>query len=195
LRRLAALAAFVCTVLATPALAETYTADPVHTSAEFTVSHLALSRVKGIIPVKSATVLTAAGKDVPTSIEATLDPSGLDSRDEQRDSDLKSPHWLDVAKYPTITFKSTSITSATDGTITINGNLTIHGTTKPVTLLAHLEGKGKDNRGNDRIAYTAQGKIDRREYGIVDQGATPVGNLVVGNDITISLEIEAVGKK
>lgn len=184
-----------CLALATaPALAESYVADVGHTSAEFAVTHLALSRVKGTIPVKSATIVTAPGKDVPTDVEAVLDLTGIDSHNDRRDNDLKSDHWLDIAKYPTIAFKSTSITAAADGTITMLGNLTIHGTTKPVTLIAHLEGKGKDARGNDRVAYTAQGKIDRRDFGITDQ-ASPGGNLVVGNDIAISLEIEGVGKK
>lgn len=195
MRRLAALTALTFAVSAAPALAETWTADSSHSSAEFTVSHLALSRVKGTIPVKSAIVVTPGNNNVPTAVDATLDVSALDSRDATRDADLKSDHWFDVAKFPTLTFKSTSITSAADGTITIVGNLTIHGTTKPVTLLAHLEGKGKDPKGNDRIAYTAEGKIDRRDFGITYSGKTPGGNLIVGNDIGIAIELEAVDKK
>ena len=194
LQRFFVLTAACLAVTTVPVLAETYVADVSHTSAEFAVTHLALSRVKGSIPVKSATIVTAPGKDVPTEVEAVLETAGIDSRNERRDSDLKSDHWLDVAKYPTITFKSTAITAAADGTISMFGNLTIHGVTKPITLLAHLEGKGKDARGNDRVAYTAQGKIDRREFGVTDQSAS-VGNLVVGNEIAISLEIEAIGKK
>lgn len=195
MRRLAALTALTVAFAATPVMAETWTADPVHSSAEFRISHLALSRVKGTIPIKSAIVVTPNGKDVPSAIEATLDISAIDTRDGNRDADLKSDHWFDVAKYPTLVFKSTSITSAADGTITVLGNLTIRGTTKPVTLVTHLEGKGKDARGNDRIAYTAQGKIDRRDFGISYQGQTPGGNLIVGNDVTITIEIEAVDKK
>jgi polyisoprenoid-binding protein YceI len=194
LRRLAVLTTLAVALACVPALAETYVVDTVHTSAEFTVTHFGLARVKGIIPVKAATVVTAPGKDIPTTVDATLDATGVDTRDDHRDADLKSDKWLDAAKFPTIDFKSTSVTPAADGTFTINGNLTIHGTTKPVALLAHLEGKGKDARGNDRIAYTAEVKFDRRDFGIASQAGNAAA-LVVGNQIAISIEFEGDAKK
>lgn len=192
--RLAVLTAIAVALTCAPALAETYVGDTVHTTAEFTATHFGLARVKGIIPVKAATVVTAPGKDIPISVEATLDATGFDTRNERRDGELKSDKWLDAAKFPTIDFRSTSVTTAADGTFTINGNLTIHGTTKPVALLAHLEGKGKDARGNDRIAYTAEVKFDRRDFGIADQAGNAAA-LVVGNQIAISIEFEGGAKK
>jgi polyisoprenoid-binding protein YceI len=194
LRCLAVLTTLAVALTCAPALAETYVGDTVHTTAEFTATHFGLARVKGIIPVKAATVVTAPGKDVPTSVEATLDSTGVDTRNDHRDAELKSDKWLDAAKFPTIDFKSTSVTPAADGTFTINGNLTIHGTTKPVALLAHLEGKGKDARGNDRIAYTAEVKFDRRDFGIASQAGNAAA-LVVGNQIAISIEFEGDAKK
>ncbi len=193
MRRFAVLTALAVTLACAPALAETYVGDTVHTTAEFSVTHFGLSRVKGLIPVKSATVVTAAGKDIPSSVEATLDTTGFDTRNDRRDSELKGDKWLDAAKYPTIDFKSTSVTPAADGTFNINGNLTIHGTTKPVVLSGHLEGKGKDARGNDRVAYTAAVKFDRRDFGIANQAGTAAA-LVVGNEITISIEFEGAAK-
>ncbi len=178
------------------ASAETYTIDAGHSSAGFGVTHLGLSHVKGSIPIKSATAEIPAGSDVPTALTADLDISGINTNNDGRDKDLKSHDWFDVAAIPAMTFKSTKISKGADPTsFKIEGDLTMHGVTKPVTLDGHIEGKASDSRGNPRIAYTATGKLDRRLWNINFQGMTPGGNLVVGNDIDLALEIEAVKPK
>ncbi len=170
-----------------------WAADPNHSSAGFTVVHLALSKVTGIIPIKSATIQTGASPELPTSVEATLDPAGIDTRNQKRDDDLRSSDFFDVGKYPTIAFKSTSIAAGSGGDFTIAGNLTMHGVTKPVTLKAHFNGTGPGAKNEQRASYSATTTVDRRDYGMNWGNTTPGGALVVAYSITIDLEIEAVG--
>ncbi len=178
------------------AAADTYTIDPSHTSAGFGVVHLGLSHVHGTIPVKSASAEIPAGSTIPTAVTADLNIAGINTNDDRRDADLKGKDWFDVANNPVMTFKSTKITKGGDpASFTIVGELTMHGVTKPLTLDAHVEGAAPDARGNPRIAYSAVGKIDRRAWNVNFQGATPGGNLIVGNEIDLALEIEAVKPK
>ncbi len=178
------------------ATADTYTIDTSHTSAGFGVVHLGLSHVHGTIPIKSASAEIPAGSQIPTAIAADLVIAGINTNDERRDADLKSKDWFDVANNPVMTFRSTKITKGADpASFTVTGDLTLHGVTKPVTLDAHVEGAAPDARGNPRIAYSAVGKIDRREWNVNFQGTTPGGNLIVGNQIDLAFEIEAVKPK
>jgi polyisoprenoid-binding protein YceI len=180
----AAAAALLATGAALAANA-TWKVDPVHSSASFTAVHLGISRVTGSIPITSASVVIPDGSNVPTSITASLDPSGVDTRNSQRDEDLRSPHFFDVKANPAITFTSTSITATDDKHITIAGNLTLHGVTKPVTLAASYLGRGPGMRGELRVAYTATATIDRTQWGMT------YGNPIVSNDIDLNLDIEA----
>jgi len=186
IRALAAgcLAALALTGIALAADAS-WKVDPVHSSASFTVVHLGISRVTGVIPITSATVVVPDGSNVPTSIQASLDPSGIDTRNAQRDADLRSDHFFDATKYATISFASTSITATDDKHITVNGNLTMHGVTKPVTLTASFLGRGQGMRGEPRVGYTASTTIDRTQWGMT------YGNPIVANSVDLSLDIEA----
>jgi len=162
-----------------------WAADTGHSSAEFDVTHFGISHVKGTIPIVSARATLPAGAHRPSSIEATLDVRRIDSHNTRRDNDLRSDHWFDVAKYPTITFASTSVSGTSDSSFTIAGNLTVHGVTKPVTLAASFSGRATDQRGVAHIAYTATTTIDRRDFGLTGNPS------VVGTSITITLSIEA----
>jgi polyisoprenoid-binding protein YceI len=170
------------TALAAPS---TWKVDPVHSSATFTVVHLGISKVTGTIPIQSATVTIPDGSNVPTSIVAQLDPSGIDTHNTQRDGDLRSDHFFNVAAFPALTFTSTSITATDDKHITVNGNLTMHGVTKPVTLAASYLGRGPGMHGEPHVAYTATVTIDRTQWGM------NYGYPVVGNSADLSLDIEA----
>jgi polyisoprenoid-binding protein YceI len=172
----------------------TWTADPGHSSAEFSVKHLVITTVKGTIPIVSATVTTAAGSLVPESIDATLDPKNIDSKNDSRDNDLRGKNWLDVATYPTLTFASKKVVSGEKGSFVATGDLTIHGVTKSVDLAGTVDGSVTDGRGRTRVAYSATTTIDRRDFGLNFLGATPGGDAIVGNNVTISLEIEALAK-
>jgi polyisoprenoid-binding protein YceI len=180
---------------ALPALADsTWKIDPNHSSAEFAIKHFALSNVRGNMPIKTGTIVLPDGKDIPTHVDATLIVSGVDTKQTDRDSDLKSPNWFDAAKYPTIAFTSTKIEGTDPANFTIAGDLTIHGVTKPVVLQAHLEGKGQGGQGEKRVAYSAVTTIHRADFGISDAHTNAIGDLVVGKDATISLSIEGIAQ-
>jgi polyisoprenoid-binding protein YceI len=182
----------LCAALAFPAAAADYALDPAHTQAQFTVVHLAISHVSGQIPLISGTMSTNAG-GVPEQITATLSVKDLDTHDADRDRDLRSPDWFDVAKFPTMTFVARKV----DGTpkqFTVTGDLTFHGVTKPVVLAATETGRMTDGRGRTHIGYTVTTTIDRREWGLNWGKTTPGGALIAGDDVTISLNVEAVSK-
>jgi polyisoprenoid-binding protein YceI len=172
-------------VIASAILALTFLADPVHSSANFTAVHLGISHVSGIIPIKSASVEMNESTNIPTSAKATLDPAGVDTRNDMRDGDLKSPHFFDAATYPAMSFTSTKIT-ATDAThFAMIGDLTMHGQTHPVTLQCEYLGRMTDRRSHTHVAFTAKTTIDRTLWGMT------YGNPVVGNSIDLELDIEA----
>ena len=183
-------AAFVAG-LAAPALAADYAIDPNHTQATFTVTHLAISRVSGKIPITGGTVALAAN-DLPTAIHVTFSAKDIDSQSEGRDRDLRSDRWFDVEKFPTITFVAKSITGTPQAFVAV-GDLTMHGVTKPVTLNGKLVGKITDQRNRTHVGYSATGTLDRRDWGIAFASA-PGGNLIAGFDVTIDANIEVVSQ-
>jgi polyisoprenoid-binding protein YceI len=164
----------------------TWKADLNHSSAQFTAVHLAISHVTGSIPIKSATLTIPQNSDIPSSIRAELDPSGIDTRVGMRDNDLRSAHFFDVTSYPAMSFESTKIVPSDATHFAVTGNLTMHGIKKPVTLTAQMIGKGPGTRGEPRIAYTASGTLDRTQWGM------NYGSFIASNSIDINLEIEAV---
>jgi polyisoprenoid-binding protein YceI len=178
-----------CTV---PAFAADYAIDASHTQATFTVTHLAISRVTGKIPLIAGTVsLTESG--LPTAINTTLSVKDIDTQSADRDRDLRSADWFEVDKYPTMTFVSKSV-SGTPQAFTVVGDLTFHGVTKPVTLTGKELGKVSDARGKTHVGYTAGTTIDRREWGLNWGRTTPGGELIAGYDVTVDLNVEVVSK-
>ncbi|GAC1405496.1 MAG: hypothetical protein NVSMB64_10450 [Candidatus Velthaea sp.] len=127
-------------------------------------------------------------------MKSTLDVSGLDTKDADRDKDLRSASWFDTDKYPTATFKSTKISGTDPGKFAIVGDLTLHGVTKSVTLDAHLEGKGQGGSGERRIAYSALTVIHRKDFGLIDSRTNALGTLIVGDDAAISIQVEAIAQ-
>jgi polyisoprenoid-binding protein YceI len=184
-------AAFVA-ALAAPAFAADYAIDPNHTQATFTVTHLAISRVSGKVPVTAGTVVLGA-TDLPTAVSVTFSAKDIDTQSADRDKDLRSPDWFEVDKFPTMTFVSKAITG-TPQAFTMVGDLTMHGVTKPVTLSAKTIGKMTDARGRTHVGYTATGTLDRREWGLNWGHTTPGGALIAGNDVTLDINVEVVSK-
>jgi len=191
LRRSIAAAALVA-ALAAPALAADYAVDPAHTQATFTVTHLAISRVSGKVPVTAGSV-TLGANDVPSAISMTLSAKDIDTQSADRDKDLRSPDWFDVDKFPTMTFVAKSVTG-TPLALNITGDLTMHGVTKPVTFTAKEIGKMTDARGRTHVGYSASTTLDRRNWGLNWGRTTPGGSLIAGNDVTIDLNVEIVSK-
>ncbi len=177
---------------ALPVSAADYSADTAHSQARFTVVHLAFTKVHGSIPITNAVISTGAG-ELPTSLTATLDVAKIDTQEPRRDDDMRSPNWFDTAKYPTMTFVSKHVTG-TPAAFTVDGDLTFHGVTKPVKLTGSYEGTMTDGKGKKHVAYSATTTVDRRDWGLSFAGNTPGGGLIVGTDITIDIEVDAIAK-
>lgn len=166
-------------------------ADLAHCRAEFTVSHMVVSKVWGHVPVRELTIVNTGRSAIPERIDALLDVSHEDTDNHMRDSDLRSPTYFDVAKYPTMTFHSTSIETKDANDFMVTGNLTIKDVTKPVSFPVQIVGIIPDGNGS-RVGYSGQLTIDRRDWGIVDNRLTPAGVLLVGYTVNIGLTVEAV---
>ena len=166
-----------------------WTIDPSHTEVGFAVRHLMISTVKGRFANVKGSVEFADGAE-PT-LDVTLGVASIDTREDTRDAHLRSADFFDAEKYPEIRFVSTK-TVRTDGGWKITGNLTMHGVTKPVTLDATEEGTGRDPWGNDRMGFSAHGKLDRREFGLTWNAALETGGVLVGDDIKLNIDAELV---
>ncbi len=191
LRRATAVTALI-TALALPASAADYAIDPNHTQATFTVTHLAISRVSGKVPVTSGAV-SLGPNGVPSSIAVTFSAKDIDTQSADRDRDLRSADWFAVDKYPTMTFVSRSI-SGTPQSFTVAGDLTMHGVTKAVTLTAKEIGRMTDARNRVHVGYNATTTLDRRDWGLNWGKTTPGGSLIAGNDVTVDVNVEIVAK-
>lgn len=183
---LVAAALLLASAVAAPAAESTFHADPVHSSATFTATHLMVSHVSGTIPIKDASIALPDGSNIPTSVHADLDPSGVDTHNSDRDSDLRSPHFFETATYPQMNFVSTKITQTDATHFTIDGTLTMHGQSKPVTLTAQYLGRMEDQRHRVHVGYTAKTTIDRTQWGMT------YGNPFASNSIDLEIDVEAV---
>ena len=166
---------------------DTWNIDPARSSAQFAVRHMGISTVRGEFRKVSGTASYDPANPGKTTIEATIDATTVDTRVDMRDKDLRSPNFLDVEKYPTITFKSKRTESAGAGKLKITGDLTLHGVTKEVVL--DVDGPTapvKDPKGNSHMGASASTKINRREFGV--NGAPTMA----GDELTITIDTELV---
>jgi len=182
---IAAAAALALFANANPARAE-LAVDLDNSGMSFSVKHLTLTTVSGTVRVQSASI-SAAADGTPTAAEATLDLKSIDTQSADRDSDLRSDHWFDIAKFPLAQFKSTKITGDKSA-MKMTGDLTFHGVTNPVTLDVKYDGAIKDRRGHTHLGYTATTTIDRTKWNL--GGNFP--DVVVGNEVTITINLEAI---
>ena len=174
-------------VAAASAQVSNWQIDPNHSSAQFSVRHLGVSTVRGAFTKVSGSAKYDPMNPASTSLTASIDASSVDTRVEMRDNDLRSPNFLDVQKFPTITFQSKQVKASGNGKLQITGDLTIHGVTKEVTL--DVDGPSapiKDPWGNQRFGASASTKINRKDFSI--NGAPGV----VGDDITITIDAELI---
>jgi polyisoprenoid-binding protein YceI len=165
--------------------------DPTHTLVEFSAKHLMITTVKGRIVDVEGVITIDERNPANSSVEATLKGASLDTRTEQRDQHLRSADFLHVEKYPEITFRSTRIEGGRDE-FKLTGDLTIRDVTRPITLDVRFEGQTKDPWGGERIGFSASGKIDRRDFGLVWNQLMETGGVAVGNEIKIAIEVEAI---
>ena len=181
-------------LVALPALAQTstWTIDSSHTHAAFTVRHLVISNVRGEFGKTTGTLTLDEGDVTRSKVEATIDVASVNTREPKRDEHLKSPDFFDVAKFPTMTFKSTKVEKAGAGKLKVTGDLTLRGVTKPVVL--DVEGPTaeiKDPRGNTRRGVSATATINRKDFGVAWSKLIEAGP-VVGDEVKIEIEAELV---
>ncbi len=167
--------------------------DPVHSSAQFKVKHMMISNVKGEFTAVTGT-LSLDEKDITKSrVEASIDVTTINTREAQRDAHLKSADFLDVEKFPAISFKSTRVTKTGDGELSVTGDLTLHGVTRSVVF--EVEGMStptKDPWGNTRIGLSATTRITRKDFGLTWNAALETGGILVGEEVTITLDVQFV---
>ncbi len=170
---------------------QAWTLDPAHSAAHFAVRHMMVSTVRGDLGKVTGTVQLDPKQPAAAVVEASIDATGIDTREPGRDNDLKSPNFFDVAKYPTITFKSRRVEPAAGGGFTITGDLTMHGVTKEVVLTAEaLRPEIKDQRGNARTGTTATATLNRQDFGITWSRTLDGGGVVVSDEVAVTIDVE-----
>ena len=195
-RRLGAVSAIsLFFALSAAAQTSTWNIDPNHSTAQFTVRHLAISNVSGAFTKVTGSVVLNEKDITQSQVNAVIDASSIDTRQPDRDKDLRSPNFLDVEKYPTLEFKSKKIVN-NGGKLQLVGDLTLHGTTREVTL--DVDGPTPeltDPWGNLRRGFSATTTINRKEYGVVWNNTLKTGEAVVGDNVKIQIDVEIVKKK
>ena len=177
----------------TSAQAATYVVDPDHSSVAFKVKHL-FSNVKGQFKKFEGTVDYEPGKPELWKTSGTVDVTSIDTNESKRDMHLKSPDFFDVEKNPLIEFRSTGVKDVTATAAKLEGLFKMHGVEKPIVLDVTVNGMGKDPWGNTRAAFSATTKINRKDFGMNWNQALDNGGILVGEEVEISLEIEAILK-
>ena len=168
--------------------AGTYALDPSHSEVNFVVRHMMISKVRGSFGVKSGTFVLAENP-LDSSVTATAETASISTGDEGRDQHLRSADFFDAEQFPTIEFVSTAVRQDGDDFL-VDGDLSLHGVTKPVTFSLELGGFGTDPWGNYKAGATATTTINREDFGLTWNAALETGGVLVGKDVTISLDLQ-----
>lgn len=168
----------------------TWNIDPAHSTIGFAVKHMMIATVRGRFADFSGAL--AVDADGAASITGRIQAASIDTNEPQRDDHLRSADFFDVANHPELRFASTGIEPRGDGEFTIVGDLTIRGVTRQVTLDAEVQGAGVDPWGNDRVALSAQGRINRKDFGLNWNQVLETGGILVGEKVTLSLDLSTV---
>ena len=194
-RRIILAAAVFCLVAPGLLLAAPWEFDPAHTGVHFKVRHLMISSVRGEFEKVSGKIVYDESDVTKSSADIAIETASINTRVAKRDEHLRSPDFLDVAKYPAITFRSKRVEKAGDGTLKMTGDLTIRGVSKEVVLT--VEGPSpeiKDPMGNRRVGGQAATKINRKDFGLVWNKALETGGVVVGDEVEITIDVEIYRK-
>ncbi len=184
---------FSTALLTSSAFAATYNVDVDHTAVTFKVRHL-FSQTQGTFKKFDGVIEYEPGKPETWSASGSIDVDSIDTNVPERDKHLKNADFFDTAKFPKITFKSTGVESATETSAKLKGEMTMHGVTKPIVLDVEIHGAGNDPWGNVRAGFTATTKINRKDFGIVYNQVLDKGQLMLGEEVAITLEIEGIQK-
>lgn len=172
--------------------ADDWALDAAHSSVGFSVKHMAISKTRGTFDDFTAEVTFDPAKPESWTCTATIQAASINTADKKRDDHLRNEDFFDVAKYPTLVFKSTGAKMKDKNHGTLSGDLTMHGVTRAIDLDLEFLGSITDPWGNTRAGFTAETKIDRKDWGLTWNKTLDAGGLVVGNDVTITLEIELI---
>ena len=167
--------------------------DVGHSAIHFWVRHMIISKVHGRFARWSGAIELDQQDLTRSSVDVRIDTASIDTQVGDRDTHLRSADFLDVAKYPEMTFRSKRIEKVGDG-YRVVGDLSLHGVVREVTLEAEFAGVGKDPWGNQRAGFSAKASLDRRDYGLVWNAALETGGVLVGEKVEIAIELEAVKK-
>ncbi|HEX7599660.1 MAG TPA: YceI family protein [Polyangia bacterium] len=193
MRRLSCLAIAGSCLLLSPTLSQaaTWDIDPAHSAVEFSVRHMMVTTVKGQFQKLKGTVELDEKDPTKSAVEVSIETDSLDTREPKRDGHLKSPDFFDAAKFPTITFKSTKIEKAGKGKFKITGDLTMHGVTKPVVLMAEGPSAAmKDPFGRTIRGAMATGKINRKDWGMTWNKTLDAGGMLVSDEVKLEINAE-----
>jgi len=188
------LTAAAAVLAASPVLADTYVIDKSHSEAGFQVRHL-MSKVRGHFNDYAGTITVDPAKPETASVEFTIKAATIDTANANRDKDLIGANFFEVEKFPDITFKSSKVKATGKDKYDVAGTLTIHGVAKEVTLPVQFLGFAKDPWGNDRAGFSIDTTINRKDYGIVWNKTLDSGGALLGDDVKISIDLEAVKAK
>lgn len=175
----------------TTTTARTWSIDPVHSQVDFGVRHMMISTVRGTFGELEGTIYLDEDDLTNSSVEVSIDAASIDTRNEDRDNHLRSGDFLNVEEHPTLRFESRSVEPAGDGFV-VQGDLTIRGVTREVTLEAEELGRGTDPWGNPRVGFRADTRINRKDFGLTWNQALETGGVLVGDEVKISLEVQAI---
>jgi len=188
------LTAAAAVLAASPVLADTYAIDKVHSEASFQIRHM-MSKVRGHFNDFAGTITVDPAKPEGASVEFTVKAASIDTANEGRDKDLRSPNFFDVEKFPELTFKSSKVKAAGKDKYDVTGTLTIHGVAKEVTLPVQFLGFGKDPWGNDKAGFSIDTTLNRKDFGISWNKALDTGGVLLGDDVWVSINLESAKKK
>lgn len=174
----------------TPTLTGSWAADPVHSELAFKVRHMGVGKAGGTIALKEATLTFGDGGIPSATVTAVADATSVETKNDQRNAHVRSADFLDVESHPTITFASTGVREFDGDDFLLDGELTIRGTTKPITLKAEFIGVGLDAYGKPRAGFAATGSINRKEFGVNFSAAFGVSNSVVSDKVDLTIEAE-----
>lgn len=167
--------------------------DTAHSHAQFKVKHMMISNVKGEFTAVTGSLQYDSENVSNSSVQATIDATTINTREPQRDTHLKSADFFDVEKFPTLTFKSTRVSKKGDGELSVAGDLTMHGVTRPVIFeVEDFTAPMKDPWGGTRMGLSATTKINRKDFGLTYNSLLETGGVMVGEDVTITLDVEFV---
>jgi polyisoprenoid-binding protein YceI len=178
----------------TTSTTRTYAIDPAHSDVSFAIRHLMLSKIRGAFHGLTGTITLAENGEVPVKIEAEIDVTTVDTQEPKRDGHLQAPDFFNSGEHGKMTFVSTSV-SGSGPAFTAVGNLTLRGVTKSVTLAGTVGGRVTDPWGNDRVGWSATTRINRGDFGITFNQPLATGGFMLGDDVEVTLEIQAIPAK